>query len=478
MRNLFRLRLIADETIIKKALFFFTALVVFFSFFVHPAFASLGFSPGDIRVEGVMANTTVEQTIYFSRDSANTPLTLDITFGGLAAEYISGPSSVTFETNQLSVPYTFKVSPGTIPEGEYTSMVSAVTRSANRGDKKGSGSSIALAAYPVIHFTVTNQAKPDFKIVNAIFSETEEHQPVGFSYLLENKGNVASRPSRIELKFVNADNPTEGYNELIDAEVIPFVQPFTNESVALFTKQQLSVGRYLIDIRFYGESGMIFERTAIPIQIFPSGTFQQKGTFEKFSSDKQTYEQNELIQFKGSFNNIGSIGVSASMVVEFFQGEKRIDLVKTDPVFVPPNRVTDFTLDKRFAEGGTYRAKGYINYGIYNTDSKDVTFTIGTTSNYVVIISLLGFVLVVFLALFFLLHSKRRKNSVTQPPQTPLPPGASVIITPPQTMQTPQTVQVTPDVPAATQVPPQPVNNLPNQPVNQPTNNSNNTLNN
>ncbi len=475
MRNQFELRLITRERILTSLILFLLTFVFLFSFLIQPAQAGLGFSPGVLLVEGVMPNTSITQQIVFSRENATKPSTLKISLEGLSAQYIAGPSEITFEAGQNEVPYIFTINPGSLPEGEYSSRVSAVTTTSDSDmSAGGAGASIILAGYPLIKFTVSNKSVQNYSINDVRLSSAEEHQPVGFSYYLQNDGNVASRPDHISIKFTNQANPTELYEEVVLGEQIEFVGPMTSKNVSLFFKTELLTGTYLVDFDFFDQNGVLHQERGLSLEIFPAGTFAQEGILEKLSLDKDLYAENELIQFSGTFNNTGDIGLSASLVLEFFLDDKRVDLVKSDAVFVPPRRTADFNLEKRFLEGGDYRVKGYVNYGINNTQSKELFFTVGTANNYVVIITLVGFV---FLLFFLILLFKRRKNKTPLQSNVILPPaGSPVIISPSGPAVSPSQVSP-PENQITAEIPNQPINNLSNEQMNNPNNNSTNTPN-
>ena len=468
MRNQFELRLITKERILTSLILFLLTFVFLFSFLIQPAQAGLGFSPGEALVENIMPNTSVTQQIIFSRDNSAKSSTLAITLEGVSAQYISGPSEITFQVGQNEVPYIFTISPGSLPEGEYSSRVSAITTTSDSiASSGGSGASIILAGYPRITFTVSNKSIQKYSINDVRLSSAEEHQPIGFSFHLQNDGNVASRPDRIEIKYTNQANSTEMYQEVISGENIDFVDPLSSKDISLFAKTELLSGSYLVDFDFFDQNGPLHQERGLALQVFPVGTFGQEGKFETLTIEKEVYAENELIQFSGTFNNTGDIGLSASLVLEFFLDDKRVDLVKSDAVFIPPRRTADFSLDKRFLEGGDYSVKGYVNFGINNSESKQLFFTVGTANNFVVIISLVGFVFLLFFLILLFVHRKRKaplqNNSVLSTT------GSPVIISPSNTSTSEQQTTVA--------TPNQPINNLSNEQMNNPNTNSINTPN-
>ena len=126
--------------------------------------------------------------------------------------------------------------------------------------------------------------------------------------------------------------------------------------------------------------------------------------------DKLVLEENELAQFKAEFENTGNIGLSAAFIVDLSKETERFDLLKTEPVFVPPGKKAQFALDKRFAEGGEYSAKGYVSYGIYNSDAIELTFKVGGLNILYVVVAL---ILATMLIAFGMVVFRRKKRTST-----------------------------------------------------------------
>jgi len=132
-----------------------------------------------------------------------------------------------------------------------------------------------------------------------------------------------------------------------------------------------------VNMVFYDGDEVIFTNEKAFLQIFPEGTLAQKGEMVAFTADKQKYEVGELGLLRAQFKNTGEIGLSAALTVELSKNGKRMELLKTEPSYVPPERSTVFTLERRFEEAGDYTAVGSVSYGINATEPVSIEFRVG-----------------------------------------------------------------------------------------------------
>lgn len=399
------------------------------------AFAGLGFSPGLTRVEGMQPNTSVNREIVFSRDEVRDPLTLDITLTGMGAEYMSGPDQVTFASGQDRAVFPLVITATDLPSGTYEATVNAITHEDAQGgtakaEAFSASSRVVLAAFAGVSFTVTNEVKEEYSIKEIVLRPSEEQQRLGFSLQLVNTGNVAARPAKIDVVITNQDDPTFIYEETILGDTLPLVKAFATEDVGVFTNAQLPAGKYWVDFLVYNTEGnVIYEAKKSALQIFPPGTLQQQGMLRSFEMDKEKYEENELIQFRSDFQNTGDIGLSASLIVDLVRDGKRVDSLKTDPVFVPAGKIASFVLDQRLAEAGEYTATGYVSYGIFKTDGQMKMFRVGGLDIRIVYAGIGGFVLLL-IGIVLMVKKKKRGAASTPPPS--VPPAAPPSVPPSQ----------------------------------------------
>lgn len=407
-------------------------LIFGFLFIPNFAYAGLGISPGTVIFDNVRPGSEIVKQIYFSRADASREQVLSIKLEGSAADALSGPSELILPIGKNSVAYPLVINTGTLPTGIYEASLRGMEtvikgssgQEGENGDQSSANAVVSLGVRASIRFTVTNDVVQEFSIKEVIMQASEEGQVLGFSYFLVNSGNVDARPSKINIVITDQTDSTNVYYETIDGNNLKPVKAFSERDELVQTNAQLRVGRYWVDMTFYDGDLIIFERKQLPLQIFPPGTLAQKGELMKFNIDKQEYEQNELMIFDGVFTNQGQVGIMAEFLVDIVriqgEGNKRVDLLKTEPVFIPPQKSANFSLNKRLEEGGNYIANGFVNFGIYHSNELQVEFTVKQLNIIVVVVTLL--VISIILALLVWLIARRRvlKTNVSVVDSTPI----------------------------------------------------------
>ncbi len=396
--------------LLLRAGLFFTA--VFFLTSVIPSVSlAAGVSPGTVEIEGLRPGTKTTRTVTFSRSSAEKPARLIVTIEGPAASSLSGPKEIEVSAGVNNVSYPLTADGGTLAAGRYEATVTGFfEEEKDKNSNVGMGSTIVTAAMATVRLIVTNETKQEFAIKQVIINPTEVEQPLGFTYLLENTGNVDARPSKITISVVDQKDPSFTYNETFLGDSLMPVKAFSTEEGSLLTKARLPIGKYWASFVFFNEKDeAIFTREKYPLQVFPAGTLAQKGSLEAFGPDKQEYEQNELVIFSGTFKNTGEVGVQGTLLVDISLDGKRVDLLTSEQVFVPAGRSADFSLTTRLTKGGAYTVKGRAKYGINETEEITATVTVKGFSPL-----LLGGVIgavTILIALALVLMRKKKKKS-------------------------------------------------------------------
>lgn len=394
------------KIITHSAVCLMITLILFIIFLGIPSsvHAGLGVSPGTLIIEDIRPGTKLIKDITFSRGDASRFQRLAIKITGPAAEFLSGAAALDMPVGQNNVSYSLTINTGSLAAGTYEATLTGTESMTPETDGDiGEGYAAAQAfittgARAIIRFTVTNNSIQEFSIKEIVMQASEEMQPLGFSYFIINSGNVDARPSKIEIAITDQTDPENIYKETILGETLAPVAAFSEKNVNLLTQAKLNIGRYWVDFTFYDGDKIIFTRTGYALQIFPPGTLAQKGKLREFTADKNKYRSNELIIFSAVFKNEGTIGISASFVIDLLRGDRRVDILKTEVVFIPPGKTADFSINHRLSDGGSYLAKGRVNFGIYNSDEIEARFVVERIKA----ITLVGaiIILIIILAVF------------------------------------------------------------------------------
>lgn len=396
---------------------FFLSLPIFFcSFLIPSAVLGIGVTPELTRVEGMLPNTSIETEIFFSRGDASEAENVQILVEGPIAEYIETPHGEFIELpqNEQLTRYPFIISSKDLPVGEYEATIRVKPLPDTDSENNTSGSALLAGAQGRIQFTVVNEEKVIFSISSIDIYDTEENQPPGITFRLLNSGNVAARPSKIELEYFSLTDPTFRAQETIEGDAIGFVSAFSEDDVRVVTKTPLAQGAYTVNIRIFNDAGeSISEIQERRIDVFPVGALDVSGELLSFLSDKSIYTIGEIAEFQAFFQNSSDIGVTASLVIEIFSNGSRIEVIKTDPLFFPAGETSEMTATYRVGQAGEYRVEGDVVYGVHTTETETIEFQVeelsSVTTGLLLGGSIVGLCIIFFGGHRFFLH-RREKN--------------------------------------------------------------------
>lgn len=407
-------------------LMFLGVFMLAFLGIIHaPVAEGIGVSPAMIVLDDLRPGTKTARNINFSRETATQPARLVISIEGPVAQHFSAPKELTMDAHQQSVVLPITIDTGSLSTGSYEAVITgAETAPHPSGTKEGGGtmgatSTVVTAAQARVKFTVSNIVKEEFSIRQVILPESEEGQPLGFSYLLANTGNVDVRPTKIDLSLALRDDPEKPiYTETIAGDTLTPIAAQTEKEVFLLTKAALSVENYAATILIYQGERIVFELKNHPVQIFPAGTLAQKGALVSFAPDKEHYEKNELVVLNAVFKNEGDVGLTIALVADITKNNERVDLLKTDQTFVPPRRIADLSMTTRQEKSGDYHIKAFVNYGIHKSNEIETQFTIKGLNIIVVIGAIGGLVFLIALVGIAFSRLRRRKQPASSNEQS------------------------------------------------------------
>ncbi len=448
-----------------------------FLFLLAPFMAqAVGISPVLIEAKGLLQNSSVSRKIYLTRSNPAEEERGIAKVLGPAAKYIRLPNNgeMVLPKGMYNTAYEFFIEPGTLGKGDYTAQIQVAPMAA-KGAAAGSGSAILTGAQADIHFSVVTEAVESFEIGNPVVRETEEGQILDFTYQLNNKGNVDTRPSKIDVAIRDERDPKFAYAETIDGTSLKIVKALSADTDDVPTKATLAPGSYFMKLTFFGKDKVVFTSRDMRFQVYPRGTLAQMGELSSFATDKTEYEAGEIVGFKSEFKNTGKIGMTATLDISIYQGDKRLEVLSTDPVFIGAGKSAKFDKTYRPELSGDYRAVGSVAYGANKTEEAEALFTVkAKIQTSYVLAGLVG--LLIFLAIIVILIVRRKKKKTdsspaAKPPVTPPTPSkppatppAAPVPPPAPPMAPPTPPPAPPVVPQAPVVPP-PIPPAPQPPV-------------
>lgn len=397
-------------------------------FNISPVFA-FGISPGVMSEDNLLPGSSMQKTVQISRSDASLSQMLTMKVTGDAAKYIHLPQGAkqVFPAKQTTIDFPITIEPENLGEGTYsafltvelTNVTKEATTDSSSGDSPSAGISMLTGARMDIRFTVTNTSLERYTVSSFLMQDTEVKQKMVLAYTVNNSGNVDTRPAKIDFTFTDVKDPTNTFAATVDAKDIPITAAFKEQQIrTVLPYMEIKTGNYKATAIFYDKNGeVIYTGEVTLVQVFPEGTLAQEGELTDYKSDKTHYEDGEVVQLTATFKNTGTIGTEATFVTEIYQGDKRIDVIKQDPIYVPMGRETEFDQDYNPVLGGDYTAKAYAQYGVTKTKILETSFSVGALSPFI-IGGVLGGVCLVILLLLFWWH-RRNKNKAGLTTKTP-----------------------------------------------------------
>lgn len=403
----------------------FLLSAILFAFLFFPAAThALGITPIFIEVDNALQNSRISRKFYVSRANPSKDEMVKVAAEGEAASYIAFPNEGIFKLpkGENNTPINFEIVTGKLGTGTYTAVV-RILPTTEKSDNKTTGSSVVVGGQMTVQFTVTNAAIEKYEISNISITDTEEKQRIGFAYNIINIGNVDAKPTKIEIKISDVSDPSFVYTETFSGEQIPFSKAMESKTINILSKAQLEIGSYTATTTFFAKDNVIFEGKQISFQILARGTLSQSGKLESFTTPKKIYAQGELVEFLGTFMNDGKIGVTTNLVVDILKNDIKLDLIKSESEFVPPNGTQDFKITWRPQKNGTYTTKGYAIYNGKITNQFEINFDVGgAPSSKNVFLGLGAFIILLIIGIFVWImrthhqskHHKNKKNHHTK----------------------------------------------------------------
>ncbi len=404
-------------------------------FFPHPTLAAVGLTPSEIVAKDLLSHSVVQRTFFLSRQNPFQDEYALVTVTGTAAGYIKIPNNGTILLPKgiNNTPMQFTIEPGSLSSGDYQATITVSPAPAGSTPNGGSsGSSILSGAQGTVRFSVTTKEIEKYRITSPMIRDTEEGQIISFGYTVQNEGNTDVRPTKVEFTATDVSDPKNTYTESFEGDTLRIVKAMSSDSQTLTTKASLGIGAYTGHLLFTLRDGTQQEFKDIRFQILPKGTLAQSGELASLTTNKTSYLPGEAVKLSALFKNTGKIGVLSTMTLEIRQGDKRIDVLSSDSVFVPVGSSYTFGKEYTPADPGAYTAVATVTYGSHTTDAAQVDFTI-TAPVAKTPSMLIYLVIFVFLIAFILwLILRRRRSTVVNipPPAPPAAPVAAAVVPP------------------------------------------------
>ncbi len=263
-------------------LFFLSSLLL--TPFAHAGF---GITPPYVRNTSLTRNSIYEQQIILVRGNPDTALDALITIDAPEIQdwiQVLEGDRILMPEGEQKIPITVRV---TVPQDarfqDYGGRIRIRTTPSNDQVEQGVVS-ISLGAQVDIQLSVIDRVIKDFRIRRVVLNDVEEGRKFGWLYFpgkvrfnmtVENTGNVAHSPTRVNMRIFDR-NGAVLMQDTNSTNRIRRIQPFATEEVVAELPTNLPPGNYLVRYTIYNEND-IKQEGEMTLGIRPYGTLQTAG---------------------------------------------------------------------------------------------------------------------------------------------------------------------------------------------------------
>lgn len=367
------------RTIIKIIMFILIVLPLLSPLLSSPVTAiGLGIGPSELKITNALRGAEYQRTItVFNPDKERANFTLGVE--GEASDWISlyqlkAPDepiesiSIPGEGN-AAILVKFNI-PEDAASGIYTATIYAETIPDETIDTEvGAVTVLRAPASVTIEVTGTQILTGIVKYITT--RDTEVNYPLRIEVLFQNTGNVIAKP---EIKTVITKNGTfiESFIHA-DTEIKPDAldtisvewNTTGNEPGDYSANVTVSLGREVLATQ------------ELPFKLLPVGTLSRQGSLTDISYEGEP-SVGKVIKILATFVNTGEIDTKAKFIGEEYLDGDLIDTINSEELLVPVRETGTLTAYLKIEEDGSYVIKGHLLYEGKTTETKELSFDVGT----------------------------------------------------------------------------------------------------
>ncbi len=249
---------------------------------------AFGISPGQVVVEKMLADTTVDSMIMLSRARPEKEAYVSILIDGPQKDAIQAPSELILPAGIQQVPFPFTISSVGLPLFQDFLVTIRFTLKPDETDTQGAGMKLELVAKVLFSVTdepintlTTNQVN---HFVSAEAGKLKVYVP------LVNTGNVQTRPSSMQITLYKQKTFKKVRVLQLNQDDFPVAAPFSQQHAYVDLVHHLATGNYLIESEIVHNGKVIFQSPRVPIQLI-------EGPFRITTLIRQRYIQMFLVVF-------------------------------------------------------------------------------------------------------------------------------------------------------------------------------------
>ncbi|MBN1156875.1 hypothetical protein JXA85_04610 [Candidatus Woesearchaeota archaeon] len=333
---------------------------------------SIGVSPGKANIEGMYKDGYAEAEFLVSSASQNN-IAVNVRAEGEIKDWIRLPDDKTFsvrmgEPKRLSVAI---ITPADAKSGNYSGRMEFLAEES--GGTGIIGTFVKTGVLVPVNVEITGH-----EIIKCIaggisVGKTEEGQPLRFSLLLQNKGNVRIKP-RIVIDVWDTE-----MKELIDSAVVEAEE-------ILPTKQSEIRGEAYFpntENKRYKVSFSIEEcnfMEIVDLDVLKKGVLEEKGQILGIKG-KDVAKTGEILPIRTEFENTGEARVIAKFIGEVFLEGEKIGAIDSENIYIEAGETIVLLSYYSPKKAGRYTIIGRVEYGEKSTEELSYSFVVQSESN-------------------------------------------------------------------------------------------------
>jgi hypothetical protein len=339
--------------------------------------SGIGVAPSTLEIEEVMRGSEFERLILvFNPGEEVSGYALNAT--GDAMSWISFAERYT-ETpiERITVPAGGEASvlvkitvPPDAPNGEHEATI-VVTGAPVEGEEGGTASAVALSATVHVTIAVTGTQILAGEVIGISTRDTEVGYPQWTEVVLQNTGNVVATPQ------IDVEITKDG--KFIDS--LTFAEAEVGvESLETITMEWNTTGNELGD---YSENvtvllgGEVLATEDLQFKLLPVGTLSRQGSLTDISYEGEP-SVDKTVKILVTFANTGEIDTKAKFIGEVYVDGDLVDTISSEELLVPVRETGTLTAYLKIEKGSSYTIKGHALYEGKTTETKELSFDVGT----------------------------------------------------------------------------------------------------
>ena len=265
----------------------------------------------------------------------------------------------------------------TVPEsaenGSYTGEVR--TLSVVEGGKlQGSGSTLNLGASIEVKAVVSGKQRIEGKFLELAANDIEVGYPLRVTSKVQNDGNVRVLPQ------VHVDISTSAkVIGTIDTNDVAIPPNEYRDIESQWDSNLAGPGDYLITTTVSFPGVQLGQRTR-QVRIVPRGSLTRQGSFESLTLANQV-QPGSVARVVASFRNTGQVDALAVFSGEVYRDGKLVNSVTSLQRLVRRDEVQPLEALVELPVAGNYMIRGKVNFEGQDSDTRDLTFQVGSSTN-------------------------------------------------------------------------------------------------